>query len=48
MCGYGSVLDVPTQRVTQIIGNIPAAFLTCTQDEDCVVAQNFCGTKKLA
>ena len=45
-CGYGSVKDIPSHIVNKIVTRTPEEFLTCQQDQDCVVAYNFCGTSK--
>ena len=45
-CGYGSVDQMPSHMVNQIVTGTPGEFLVCQQDQDCAVAYNFCGTTK--
>lgn len=45
-CGYESMAAMPPDLVQQVVTDTPVAFLTCRQDEDCMVAKSFCGTNK--
>lgn len=44
-CGYASIEAVPNHVMTKTVTNIPADFMPCASDADCVAATGFCGSK---